>query len=114
MSIDISSQLAVLGWDSYFDEKFKAIAGESEIPARVIADYGAEYLVHDGVGPRRAAARRRDPAVGDWVSLDDGLISAVVERRTAFSRRAAGVETREQVLAANVDVAMVVAAATDV
>ncbi|MGA7911476.1 MAG: ribosome small subunit-dependent GTPase A [Candidatus Dormiibacterota bacterium] len=114
MSIDISSQLAVLGWDSYFDEKFKAIAGESEIPARVIADYGAEYLVHDGLGPRRAAARRRDPAVGDWVSLDDGLISAVVERRTAFSRRAAGVETREQVLAANVDVAMVVAAATDV
>jgi ribosome biogenesis GTPase / thiamine phosphate phosphatase len=114
LSIDISSQLAVLGWDSYFDEKFKAIAGESQIPARVIADYGAEYLVHDGAGPRRAAARRRDPAVGDWVSLDDGLISAVVERRTAFSRRAAGVETREQVLAANVDVAMVVAAATDV
>ncbi len=114
MSIDISSQLALLGWDAYFDEKFKEIAGEGEVPARVVADYGAEYLVHDGASPRRAAAGRSNPAVGDWVSLENGRITAVVERRTAFSRLAAGAETREQVLAANVDVAMVVAAATDV
>lgn len=114
MSIDFASQLARLGWDPYFDEQFKAIAGDGGIPARVVADYGAEYLVHDGGGLRRAAARRADPAVGDWVSLEDDLITGVVERRTVFSRRAAGEETREQVLAANVDVAMVVAAATDV
>lgn len=114
MSIDISSQLAALGWDAYFDEKFKEIAGDGGVPARVVADYGAEYLVHDGTGLRRAATRRGDPSVGDWVSLEGTLIAGVVERRTVFSRRAAGGETREQVLAANVDVAMVVAAATDV
>jgi len=58
------------------------------------------------------------PAVGDWVGVVKrapvDVIHGVVERRTSFSRHAAGVETREQVLAANIDVAFVVAAATDV
>lgn len=84
------------------------------IPARVIADYGADYLVEDGESTRRAAARRCDPAVGDWVLLDGDFIVKVLPRRTVFSRRAAGDETREQVLAANIDVAFVVAAAIDV
>ena len=84
------------------------------LPLRVIADFGADYVVDDGASPRRAAARRCDPAVGDWVFLDDGVITEILPRRTAFSRRAAGEETREQVLAANVDVAFVVASATDV
>ena len=87
---------------------------KSPIAARVIADYGAEYLVDDGTSARRVAARRCDPAVGDWVTLGGGLITDVHPRRTVFSRRAAGAETRQQVLAANVDVAFVVAAATDV
>ena len=129
MSIYFSSQLAALGWDSYFDEKFKRFALENQsgggIPARVIADYGAEYLAHDGAGTRRATVGRHlrndgstVPAVGDWVSVlrrePVDLIHGVVDRRTAFSRKSAGVETREQVLAANVDVAFVVAAATDI
>lgn len=84
------------------------------MPLRVIADFGADYVVDDGASSRRAAARRCDPAVGDWVILDDGVITEILPRRTAFSRRAAGDETREQVLAANVDVAFVVASATDV
>ena len=83
-------------------------------PARVIADFGADYLIEDGVSARRAAARRCDPAVGDWVLTDGDFIVEVLPRRTAFSRRAPGDETREQVLAANIDVAFVVAAAIDV
>jgi ribosome biogenesis GTPase len=104
-----------LGWDSRFDEKFKQISvDEGAIPARVIADHGAEYLVHDGNETRRATAKRVDPGVGDWVALKENAITAIVERRTVFSRKSAGVETKEQILAANVDVAFVVAAATDV
>jgi ribosome biogenesis GTPase / thiamine phosphate phosphatase len=125
LSIHFSTRLAMLGWDSYFDEKFKRFALDEGAPARVIADYGVEYLVHDGVQTSRAAVGRhvRDdgsimPAVGDWVAVVKrdpvDAIHGVVERRTAFSRKTAGVETREQVLAANVDVAFVVAAATDV
>lgn len=84
------------------------------LTARVVADYGAEYLVDDGASVRRARARQCDPAVGDWVVVEDPYITEILPRRTVFSRRAAGDENREQVLAANVDVAFVVAAATDV
>ena len=87
---------------------------KSPITARVVADYGADYLVDDGTSARRVCARRCDPAVGDWITLDGDRIVDVLPRRTVFSRRAAGAETREQVLAANVDVAFMVAAATDV
>jgi ribosome biogenesis GTPase len=125
LSIYFTSQLATLGWDSYFDEKFKQFAPGDGVPARVIADYGTEYLVHDGNDSSRASVARRvrddgsaTPAVGDWVSVLErepvGAILGVVERRTVFARKAPGTETREQVLAANVDVAFVVAAATDV
>jgi ribosome biogenesis GTPase / thiamine phosphate phosphatase len=130
LSIYFNHQLAALGWDSYFDEKFKPFAQDNQsgggVPARVIADYGIEYLVHDGSESSRAAVAGRHvrnngttmPVVGDWVSLVKrervGTIEGVVDRRTVFSRRAASVETLEQVLAANVDVAFIVAAATDV
>jgi ribosome biogenesis GTPase len=125
LSIHFSHQLAVLGWDPYFDEKFKQFASDGGVPARVIADYGVECLVHDGIDSSRASVGRHlrndgatMPAVGDWVSVlkrePVSPIHGVVERRTVFSRKAASAETREQVLAANVDVAFVVAAATDV
>ncbi len=56
--------------------------------------------------------------MGDWVALRHrepvGTIHGWVERKTAFSRKVAWVETKEQVLAANVDVAFVVASAQDV
>ena len=53
------------------------------------------------------------PAVGDWVAarpVGDGLalIEAVLPRRTAFARRAAGTAAERQVIAANVDLALVV------
>ena len=125
MSIHFTNQLTALGWDSYFDEKFKPFAVGDGVPARIIADYGTEYLVHDGNDSSRASVARQvrndgatAPAVGDWVSVlkrePVGAILGVVDRRTVFSRKAASVETREQVLAANVDVAFVVASATDV
>jgi ribosome biogenesis GTPase len=82
--------------------------------ARVIADYGAEYLIDDGTSVARARARNCDPVVGDWVTVEDALITEVHARKTVFSRRAAGEANRKQVLASNVDVAFVVAAATDV
>src|SRR5260370_15198333 len=58
------------------------------------------------------------PAVGDWVALRHrervGTIHGWVERKPAFSRKVASVETKEQVLAANVDIAFVVVSAQDV
>jgi ribosome biogenesis GTPase / thiamine phosphate phosphatase len=125
LSIETSSQLASLGWDSNFQEKFKPYAQDGYLPARVTADFGAEYLVQDDQGPIRASAGRHLrndslllPAVGDWVALlrrePVATVHGVVERRTVFSRKVSSNESKEQVLAANVDVAFVVAAATDV
>jgi ribosome biogenesis GTPase len=58
------------------------------------------------------------PAVGDWVTLrprpgdDRATIHDVLPRRTAFSRKVAGFETEEQVLAANIDVVWILGALT--
>ncbi len=53
------------------------------------------------------------PAVGDWVAArridrELALIEAVLPRRTQFSRRVAGRAAGEQVIAANIDLALVV------
>jgi ribosome biogenesis GTPase len=53
------------------------------------------------------------PAVGDWVAarkvdVEFALIEEVLPRRTQFSRAAAGTAMREQVIAANIDLALVV------
>jgi hypothetical protein len=76
LSVYFNHQLTSLGWDSYFDEKFKRFALEGGVPARVVADFGTEYLVHDGAGTSRASVGRHLrndssslPAVGDWVSM---------------------------------------------
>ena len=118
-------RLDMLGWDSDFEEGFIRIAEDGDEPARVTADHGVEYVVHDGAQAHRATAatRLRDvaasiPAVGDWVAISRrepaDLIRAILDRRTVFSRKAAANESKQQVLAANIDVAFVVAAATDV
>ena len=123
MSAQTGSRLAVLGWDEWFQERFAPLAQEGLVPARVTADFGAEYLVADAHRSQRAVVARslRErglPAVGDWVALRHretlSQIEGIVDRRTVFSRKVAGQESKEQVLACNVDLAFVVASAQDV
>jgi ribosome biogenesis GTPase len=127
LSTQFNSRLASLGWDPWFEQRFESFAAEDLQPARVAADYGAEYLVHTPAETARAVLGRRLradggilAAVGDWVAIlprawdTPAVIHGVLERRTSFSRKVAHREAREQVLAANVDVAFVVAAASDV
>ena len=123
MSTELDSRLAALGWDSWFQDRFARFTAEKLLPARVTADYGAEYEVADASGRLRAVApgelrETRQPAAGDWVALrhrePTSVIHGVVDRRTAISRQAAQKATEQQVLAANVDIAFVVVAAQDV
>jgi ribosome biogenesis GTPase len=72
-----------------------------------------EHGEHEAVPAGRLRWENLLPAVGDWVavrSLGAGLarMEAVLPRRTQFSRRAAGAAEYEQVIAANVDLALVV------
>jgi ribosome biogenesis GTPase len=79
--------------------------------ARVFASYRGLWLVATSNQYRLVPARGRlteTPVTGDYVELDDGeAIAAVHERRGTIVRRAAGTATGAQVLAANVDLALV-------
>lgn len=114
---------AELGWDSFFETHWQQSTTD-ETPARVAAEFRGEYVVwtRRGEGVARLSGRFRHEsgdesaaAVGDWVALDAppdrdrvALITRTLPRRTVISRGAAGRETREQVIAANVDRVFVV------
>lgn len=127
-------ELVALGWDAGWAAAFAAVVSpmhttrnaEPPVPARVVAEHRDRYLVATADGDRSAvlAGRLRHettsredlPAVGDWVAVSrlagGGTVSllAVLPRRTAFVRKAAGETTVAQVVAANVDVALVATA----
>jgi ribosome biogenesis GTPase / thiamine phosphate phosphatase len=122
-------QLDLLGWDRSFADDFAPWAAAGHRPARVAAAHPGGFLLLADSGELRARLTGRlrhlagpsvagPPAVGDWVCLraaagrdgEPALIQAVLPRRTAVTRRAPGVGGGEQVLAANVDLVMVVAA----
>ena len=79
-------------------------------PARISASHGiaVQLWTRDGVrnGPLPHALTE-PPAVGDWVLArptdTDWPVVRLLPRRTQFVRHASGLETRPQVIAANVD-----------
>jgi ribosome biogenesis GTPase / thiamine phosphate phosphatase len=120
--------LASLGWDASYAAAFETISVGGLVPARVIAEHRSGYVIAAEAGERPAvlAGRLRHdasdasalPAVGDWVAAvvsSDGTatIRAVLPRRSAFLRKAAGAVTEAQVVAANVDVALIATALPD-
>ncbi len=126
------TDLTTLGWDDAWRAAFEPYRAEGLVPGRVTIQHrGAwDVLTEDGETRARLPGRARRhaesladlPVVGDWVALDRSEqsappIRAVLPRRTKFSRRAAhdpGSEsTREQVVAANIDVVFVVASLAD-
>jgi len=92
--------------------------GEPDLTAaRVLAQHRGRWLVAGGDDspPKLVAARGRlrgagrAPTTGDWVAIDaDGVIASVLERRGTIMRRAAGSPVAAQVLAANVELVLVV------
>lgn len=107
------SLLQRLGWDDGWEAAFAEHRAAGLVPARVAIQHrGAYDLIHEDGEQRASAANRlvREeglPAVGDWVGLDlsTNLIEALLQRRTSISRKEVWQATREQVLAANIDVA---------
>ena len=114
-----------LGWDPGWAEAFAPFAARGHRPARVVAVHRDASIVRDADGDRSAAvsgvfryesvATSDFPAVGDWVALDEGgVIVVVLPRRSVFKRMAADASRREpgldteQVMASNVDLALLV------
>jgi ribosome biogenesis GTPase len=102
--------LPELGWNDELAENLEP----GLVPGRVAAVHRGAFDVWTAARavrsrlPGRLLHEGLDVAVGDWVGLSDGLIRAVLPRRSALVRNAAGLTTTAQTLAANVDVALVV------
>jgi len=107
---------AGLGRRPDVESELERLGDPSLVAGRVLAQHRARWLVAglDGGAPRLIPARGRlrstdAPTTGDWVAIDaDGAIAFVLERRGTVVRRAAGAAFASQVLAANVDLVLVV------
>lgn len=118
--------LSVYGWDGRVAAQFESQRSDGDEPGRVIVEHRGSYVVAGGEGEidaavsgrfRHAAETAEDfPAVGDWVVLavtEDGrtgVIQSVLPRRSQFVRPARGDIAGAQVVAANVDLVLTVAA----
>ena len=117
-----------LGWDPDWAAAFASFGDAGRQPARVVAAHRDSWVLASPAGDHDASVSGRLrhqalgpgdlPAVGDWVaavipaSTDErAVIHAVLPRRSVFKRSAGdgvGHVVDEQVLAANIDVALLV------
>jgi ribosome biogenesis GTPase len=110
--------LLKLGWDDGWEASFADHRAAGLVPARVAIQHRGAYDLIGEAGETRASATTRLfksdelPAVGDWVGLDltTNLVETVLDRRATISRKEVWQAAREQVLAANIDVAFLVQA----
>jgi ribosome biogenesis GTPase len=116
--------LEQLGWTTAHAEAFAAATALGDVPGRVVLEHNHVYRVLTADGEQlaeatgrmkhRAEGRHELPAVGDWIVLRPdpagarSQIRAVLPRTSSFARKAAGRETEQQVVAANIDVVLVV------
>ncbi len=113
-----------LGWNDRLSSLYEPHAADGTVPGRVSVQHRGAYDVLTELGELRCEVARRLvheaantadlPVVGDWVviapgSEESGTITAVLPRATKFSRKTAWQAAEEQVLAANIDVALLVA-----
>ncbi len=111
------------GWDAFFAAAFEAGAGEGLAPGRVVRQSRDLATVITAAGELEAEVSGRFrhqargpadfPAVGDWTAFRSvpggrAVIEAVLTRRSAFTRKAAGEAVEAQVVAANVDTVFLV------
>ena len=115
-----------LGWDAYFEAQWIESGNAGCVPARVVSQHRGLWRVAgdfeecwaepSGKFRKESEGGGDWPAVGDWVSVEarpgkqNALIQQVLPRRSRFARKVAGKEIEEQVLAANIDVALIVMA----
>jgi ribosome biogenesis GTPase / thiamine phosphate phosphatase len=125
-TMEVASQLKDLGWNPFFESHFEQFNRTGVTPARVVEEFKglyrvrsahAEYLAETSGKLQHQAAGREDlPAVGDWVAIiarpEEGRarIEHVLPRRTRLTRKVAGREMSEQIVATNLDTVFVVSA----
>lgn len=117
-------KLEGLGWGADLAAALERLHDDSLAPARIVAQHRGAYVLWTEEDPLRATAAGKLfyehdtggqlPAVGDWVAVTpEGVITAILPRRSAIIRKDAGHGSKEQVLAANVDTVFLLAGLDD-
>jgi ribosome biogenesis GTPase len=120
------ADLASWGWDPRWTDTFGRVAAPGTVPGRVTNEQRGSYGLATARGEvtatisgrfRHEAQTTEDyPAVGDWVAVEIsaaggsgvGVIQTVLPRLTRFLRPQRGGIAQAQVVAANVDVVLLV------
>lgn len=110
------------GWSQALQRDFAPLAAQGLAPARVIVQQRGRYRLATEAGEIEGrisgrfaydAADGGYPVTGDWLAIElkggTAVIAQVLPRATAFTRLAAGTANARQVVAANVDVALLTA-----
>lgn len=105
------------GWNSSFEEKFKSYREQGFSAGRIVLESRHIYDVETEEGRIKAKVsghfmytalnRSEYPTIGDWVAIkienNSAVIEKLIERKSSFSRKRAGIEIEEQIIAANID-----------
>ncbi len=115
----MNSKLLELGWCDYFQREYDKLNCSSWSPVRIVRENRGQYIVSSGesesiaqlLGSWRVHISDPSgiPTVGDWVCVDQGspdevkTIRSLLPRKTKVERQVAGSESRDQLIAANID-----------
>ena len=108
--------LVDLGWQTFFQQQLSLAEWDEGVPARVVDQYKSVITVatETGVFNIPLLATMPEMVVGDWLLLDSQQhILRLLDRKTCFSRKAAGSKLKRQLISANVDTAFIVSSMND-
>jgi ribosome biogenesis GTPase len=117
-------KLKNIGFDAFFQKHLEKCQIEGLSVGRICAEYKENYRIFcengelsaiiSGKFRNKCKTREDFPAVGDWVLFENiqgeskGIVQLILPRKSKLSRKVAGKETQEQMLASNVDFVFVV------
>lgn len=105
------NSLANLGWQPFFQQQLSLDEWDDAIPARIVEQHKSEISLatETGVYTIPLVSSMPEMVVGDWLLLDSQQhIRRLLDRKTCFSRKAAGSKLKRQLISANVDTAFIV------
>ena len=116
--LEQSFTLPQLGWSHFFQQQLSLEEWESTSPARVMAVHRNSIDVASKAGNWQipmpgswfTKSSEERPTIGDWLLLDTSTKQPlkILERKSLFRRKAAGIESKVQLIAANIDTLFIV------
>jgi ribosome biogenesis GTPase len=122
--LEMHDRLRSYGWSRFFENHLTALDRPALRAGRVVEAQRGSLRLETAQGPVEARLSGRGyhlaadaaalPVVGDWVAFQPEepgqsvLVHEILPRRTRLSRKAAGARAVEQVVAANVDLVLLV------